>query len=63
VRTFRIKVSIGYSSTRQAEITLDDLGYEEEEWEALPVSDRNDVLYEYTKEWANDYIELDYNEV
>lgn len=63
MHTFRIQLSIGYQSTREDEVTLEDLGYDEEEWVSLSNVAKEDILYEYTKEWASEYIELDYKEI
>ena len=48
---------------RETIITLDDLGYTEEEWNTLNSEEREKVLDEYVQDWVSSFCNFGWTEI
>lgn len=56
--TYKFTLDIGYANAgHEEEMTIDEMGYTESEWEALTEDQRESELQENWKDWSNNYIE------
>lgn len=64
VYRFEFSLNIGIlTAMRTDRVTVGDLGYENEEWDAISEEQRQKELDSYLEEWANGYIEINWQEV
>jgi len=58
VYTFKFNLSIGLAvASHEAIITVEEMGWESEEWDAMSEEQREAQLEENLKEWASNYVE------
>lgn len=58
VYTFKFNLSIGFAvASHEAIMTVEGMGWEPEEWDAMSEEQRNFQLEENLKEWASSYVE------
>jgi hypothetical protein len=56
--TYKFTLGIGYArAEHEEEMTIDDMGYTDEEWNNLTEDQREDELLENWKDWSNNYID------
>lgn len=61
---YELTLSIGYSQADiTEEVTLEDLGYDLDEWISLSEIEQTQILDDYIKEWSFNYIELNYKKL
>ena len=56
--TYRFTLSIGYpGAIHEDEITVEEIGYSDREWNNLSEQEREDELEEYWKDWISNFID------
>ncbi len=56
--TYKFTLSIGYpSANREDEMTVEQIGYDEQEWADLSKEDKDSELQEAWNDWSTNYIE------
>ncbi|MBT6052877.1 MAG: hypothetical protein HOG49_39250 [Candidatus Scalindua sp.] len=56
--SYKLTLSIGYvNGNREEEITVEDMGYTEEEWDELTPEEKDLKLEAHWTDWSNNYIE------
>ena len=60
--TYTLNLCIGFSGAeRTGTVTVGDLGYEKEEWDAISDEQRKAELDGWLEDWANEYIEMSWS--
>lgn len=56
--TYNFTLSIGYSGAEhEGEFTIEEFGYNLDEWSALGAEEREKVIWREWTEWTNNYID------
>lgn len=62
--TYKIYCETGFAGGRHEDtVSIEDLGYSEEEWSELNSEEIEKILDDYVAEWVNSYIESGWEEV
>jgi len=61
--TYKFNLSIGYPGADHTDIFgVEDLGYEEEEWDAISDEQREKELEKAAEEWAAEFIQISWKQ-
>lgn len=64
MKKYRLRLTIGYpGAVQEEEITNEDLGFTDEDWNTLTEENQQQEIELYLKDWSNNYIEMWFDEV
>ena len=62
--SYKLHLSIGFSGAiHEDTIAVEELGYSDEDWNALSSVDRENELHDVWVDWSNNYIEGGWQEI
>lgn len=60
-QSYKVTLSIGFpTATREDTVHPRDAGYDEEEWDALAITDQREALEDLTKDWVDSCLDYGY---
>ena len=55
--TYKLTLGIGFLSQQEDEITVEEMGYTEDEWNGLTNGEQEDILEEHWKDWMYNHLD------